>query len=310
MTATPFKAADAASYDDVSREFDSFSERYSAPLADRLVALAGVGPGERVLDVGTGTGVVALRAATGAGHEGIVLGIDLSDGMLRTARSKVQKAGVAGRLEFRHMDAEAMDLPDASQDVVLSLFALLHFPHPLAALGEMRRVLRSRGRLALGVGSPPPVLSLAALQRGLRRIPEALRRRRGLELTAPDSLEALVLRRLPATATPEVTDLARQGHQRPRSIPALVREAGFTCLRTCWEGREAVIETPEEFWELQHTSSTLARKRLASASPEQARGVREELLETARRVRERGGRLVYRYAALFVAAERPAIAGA
>jgi hypothetical protein len=67
-----------------------------------------------------------------------------------------------------------------------------------------------------------------------------------------------------------------------------------------------VLDTPEEFWELQHTYSTRARKRLATAAPELARSVREELLARAAEVRERGGRLVYRYAALFVVADQPA----
>ena len=306
MKGAAFKARDAASYDDVSEDFDRFSERFSAPLADRLLALGEVGPGQRVLDVGTGTGIVALRAATASGPAGRVVGIDLSEGMLETARRKARVAGIGDRLEFRRADAEAIDLPDSSQDVVLSLFALLHFPDPAAALREIRRVLRPGGRLALGVGSPPPLFSRAGLQRGLRRIGELLRERRGLEAAAPRALEALVRARLPATASDEVTPLEGGGHRKPRLVHALVREAGFVRIRTCWEGHEAGLDTPEEFWELQRTYSTPARKRLAAAPPDLARSVREELLARAARVRERGGRLVYRHAALFVAAERPA----
>jgi SAM-dependent methyltransferase len=203
-------------------------------------------------------------------------------------------------------DAEAMDLPESSQDAVLSLFALLHFPDPRAALWEMLRVLRPGGRLALGVGSPPPAVSLAGVRRATQRIRELLRERQGLELAAPQALETLVRERLPATASEEVARLARQGHLKPRLVPALVREAGFVRVRTSWQGHEALLDTPEEFWELQRTYSTLARKRLASAPPEEGLRLRDEFLARAARVRERGGRLVYRYAALFVVAERPA----
>lgn len=305
MTNAPFKTADARSYDDVGLAFDRFSERFSAPLAERLVTLAGIRPGERVLDVGAGTGVVALRAARTAGPTGVVVGIDLSDGMLETARQKAQAAGLQDRLEFRKGDAEATDLPSASQDAALSLFALLHFPDPRAALSEMFRLLRPGGRLALGVGSPPPVGSVAGARRAIQRTFEWLRARRGLELNAPQALEAFVVERLPAVATTETTHLAGQGHMKPRLVPALVREAGFVRVQVSWQGHEAVLDSPEEFWELQRTYSTLARKRLASAPPEEVLRLRAEFVARATRVRERGGRLAYRYAALFVVAERP-----
>jgi SAM-dependent methyltransferase len=309
LSGAAFKAADAASYDDVGEAFDRFAERFTGPLAERLVSLAGVRPGERVLDMGTGTGIVALRAAAAAGPAGRVLGIDLSPGMLEKAREKARTLGLCDRLEFRRADAEALDLPDCSRDVVLSLFALLHFPDPAAALRQMRRVLRPGGRLALGVGSPPPLFSRAGLRRGLRRIGERLRERRGLEVAAPQALEALVRARLPEAASDEVTPLEEQGHRKPRLVPALVREAGFVRVRTAWEGREAALDSPEEFFELQSTFSTRARKRLAAAPPDAARGVREELLAGASRVLSRGGRLAYRHAALFVVAERPAAGG-
>jgi ubiquinone/menaquinone biosynthesis C-methylase UbiE len=297
-TSPSFKARDAASYDPVAETFDRLSRRFSAPLARRMVSLAALREGDRVLDVGTGTGIVALEAVARVLPGGSVLGIDLSEGMLETARTRA----VAGA-EFRRMDAEALDLEDGSFDVVLSLFALLHFPDPLRALREMHRVLRPGGRLVIAVGSGPPLVSLDGFRAGLRRVAGIGRKLLGRELTAPGFLDHIVETQFPERERHEMTHLA-QGHGKTHSVPALVREAGFLSVRTSWEGYRPVVETPEEFWEVQHTYSSLARKRLADATPEMVSRVREKFLEASRRVLARGGRLRYPYAAFFVAARR------
>src|SRR5205814_2473708 len=105
-----FKARDAASYDDRAEDFDRFTEKLTRPLAERLIALAALSPGERVLDVGTGTGVVGLTAAREVGAGGAVLGIDLSAGMLGFAAAKAARSGLTPPFEARRMDAEALDL--------------------------------------------------------------------------------------------------------------------------------------------------------------------------------------------------------
>jgi SAM-dependent methyltransferase len=266
-----------------------------------------VGAGDAVLDVGTGTGIVALQAAVRAGAPGRVLGIDLSEGMLAAAGASARAAGVETSATFRRMDAENLDIEAATFDVVLSLFALLHFPDPLRALGEMRRVLRPGGRLVVAIGSGPPLFTRAGLARAAQRLPEAVRRRRGRELGAPAFLDALVEKHCPEPQRVEETELARHGHGAVRSVPALVRQAGFDALSTSWEGHRAVLDGPQEFWDVQQTYSSFARKRLAGASAERVQRVREEFQETCGRVLARGGSLVYRYGALFVAARRPGV---
>lgn len=301
-----FKRLDAASYDPVSEAFDRLSERFSAPLADGLVQRAGLTPGQRVLDVGTGSGLVARRAAQGVDPGGFVLGIDLSEGMLALARAR---SDPAMPVEFRQMDAEALDLPKASFDVVLSLFALLHFPDPVRALREIHGVLRPSGHLVLGVGSPPPLFSVAALGRVLGRVAEGLRAWRGLEWVAPAALDRLVAERLPAGPLAEVTELEHHDAMKPTRVPALVRAAGFARVRVEWVGMCAEVDSPEQFWELQSTYSSRARKRLAAAPSDLVRGIREDFLVRAGKVRAKGGRLIYRSAALYVIAERPGSAG-
>ncbi|HEV8722547.1 MAG TPA: methyltransferase domain-containing protein [Candidatus Binatia bacterium] len=300
-----FKARDAASYDSVTAEFERFTDLLSTPLAARMLALAELAPAQRVLDVGTGTGVVALQTAAKIGVNGKILGIDLSDGMLAAARVKAARAGFAERVEFRQMDAEALAIEDRSFDRVLSLFALLHFPNPPVALREMFRVLRPGGKLVVAVGSGPPWISLRGLAHRARRLSELLLEFQGKRLFAPAFLNSLVEHHIPANGEPEETALARASHNRTCSVPLLVRSAGFTNVRTFWQGHQALVKTPEEFWDVQRTFSSIGRKRLSNATPEKVEAIRQEFLSTCRKVQSRGGSLVYPLAAFYVVAHHP-----
>jgi ubiquinone/menaquinone biosynthesis C-methylase UbiE len=135
-------------------------ERYfvptiGAPLAKDLIAIAALRPGERVLDVACGTGVVARLASQGVGAAGTVAGLDVNPGMLAVA-SSIAPPGMA--IEWHEASAEAMPLPDASFDVVLCQMGLQFVPDKHAALREMRRVLALGGRLILNVPGPTPHL--------------------------------------------------------------------------------------------------------------------------------------------------------
>jgi ubiquinone/menaquinone biosynthesis C-methylase UbiE len=103
---------------------------------------------DRVLDIATGTGIVAIEAVKKVGNDGKVVGIDLSTGPLAIAK---RTAGNISNLQFLEMDAEDLKFPDGSFDVVLSEFALMFFPDSQKALREMKRVLVKNGRIAVSV---------------------------------------------------------------------------------------------------------------------------------------------------------------
>jgi ubiquinone/menaquinone biosynthesis C-methylase UbiE len=132
-----------------------FVPAIGAPLATDLVRPATLRPGERVLDVACGTGVVTRLASQQVGTTGTVAGLDIDPDMLAVARSATPP-GMP--IEWHEASAEAMPLPDASFDVVLCQMGLQFMPDKNAALREMRRVLVRGGRLILNAPGPTPRL--------------------------------------------------------------------------------------------------------------------------------------------------------
>ena len=133
-------------------------ERYfvptiGAPLAADLVEAAALRPGDRVLDVACGTGVVTRLAAQRVGGEGSVAGLDINPGMLAVARAATP---ADMDIDWYETGVEAMPLPDDAFDVVLCQMGLQFVPDKLQALREIRRVLRPRGRVVLNLPGPTP----------------------------------------------------------------------------------------------------------------------------------------------------------
>lgn len=130
------------------------------PVSARVVEQAGIGPGDRVLDIACGTGNAALKAAK-LGAD--VVGVDLAERLVLVARQRAQAAGLTAR--FVPADAQQLPLEDAAIDVALSVFGLIFAPDQGRAAAELVRVLAPGGRGIVTAWVPDG--ALAAVNRAM-----------------------------------------------------------------------------------------------------------------------------------------------
>lgn len=128
-------------YEQTARELE--------PVAEHLVSLAGLQPGERVLDLATGTGNAALLAASSGA---VVTGLDAAARLIDVARERAERERLDA--SFVVGNVEALPFESAAFDVALSVFGLIFAGDPDRAFGEMMRVLRADGRALLSVWVP------------------------------------------------------------------------------------------------------------------------------------------------------------
>lgn len=128
-------------------------------VAAHAVGLLGGCHAPRVLDVGTGSGPAALAAARAGAR---VTGLDLEEGLLRTARERARRAGLDGMARFVVGDARVLPFPDGAFDAVLSTFGVMFAPDPARTAAELVRVCRPGGLFAVASWTPDGVLGRIA----------------------------------------------------------------------------------------------------------------------------------------------------
>lgn len=168
------------------RKWWAVFERSAQHVSDRLVELAAIGPGARVLDVATGNGEPAVTAARRVGPSGRVIATDQSGGMLAIARERASALGVAN-IEFRESDAESLTIEDRGFDAVVCRWGLMFMPDIGRALRGLYDRLVPGGRLATAVWSTADKVPMITIANDL------VRKLAGLPPPAPGALEPLRL---------------------------------------------------------------------------------------------------------------------
>jgi len=244
---------------DAAELYERYVTRYIlGPWAPLLVEVANVAPGERVLDVACGTGVVARAAAERVGRTGRVVGVDLNPGMIRVARMLTAPDGV--QMEWFERSALDLKLEDASFDVVLCQQGLQFFPDKAAALKEMRRVLARGGRLTLSVWNNLGLYNSA--------VGEALGR--FISNDVADRFNA-------SRKTPDAKELVR-----------LTAEAGFSAVEVNVSRIDVHLPRLDQFV-LDHLAATPVAPALAAASAEMRKNIGESAMAQLARYADSDG---------------------
>jgi len=137
-------------WDRAAAVYERLWQAQLAPAHHLMLEMADVQPGDHVLDVACGTGLVTLSVAAAVGAAGTVVGTDIAGEMVDEA-ARAAAARCLGNVRFQRADAEVLPFPHASFDLALCGLGLMYVPDPVQALREMRRVLRPHGRVAVTV---------------------------------------------------------------------------------------------------------------------------------------------------------------
>jgi ubiquinone/menaquinone biosynthesis C-methylase UbiE len=137
-------------WDKAAEYYEGYWREQLAPAQTALLEMARLKPGDRVLDIACGTGLVTFPAADAVGPGGAVLATDLSQSMVTLVEQSAASRNLP-HVSARRMDAETLDADDASFDVALCALGLMYVPDPVAAAKEMARVLKPGGRAVAAV---------------------------------------------------------------------------------------------------------------------------------------------------------------
>lgn len=206
--------------EEIWRRYDAVESRLTSPLSERMLDLCGLQRGMRVLDLATGRGEPALRAASRVGSQGSVLGVDLSGAMLTMAREAADRNGLTN-LDLRVGNAELLDdIPRNHFHATTVRWGLMYMKAPIAALSAARPALVSGGVLVAALWAEPERASFFTLP---RRLLERYRPLPALDPEGPGMFRYADLERV-------VRDFNRAGftldHVEDMEVPVFEAETG------------------------------------------------------------------------------------
>ena len=240
--APSLKADVCQAFTAAAARYDTSGAQFFRPVGARLVQLAGLLPGEQVLDIGCGAGAVLIPAARAAGPQGHVTGIDLSPAMAARCAREAAHRNLAN-VTVQVADAEDPPFPPASFDAVLASLVLYLLPAPQAALSRWRDLLRPGGQAGFTWGMRPDPRWKPVFDAAGRYAPPGL------------GLEAMTGRLGPAA-----------------EVEAMLTRCGYTTITTAGESIEVTYDSPEQWWEASwHELPRLAWQHIPAGQREAAR---------------------------------------
>lgn len=213
-------------FDRAATTFGQVGPRYFSYFGRRLVELAQIPSGAKVLDVATGRGALLFPAAKSAGLHGQVTGIDISENMVQETIKELADLELAANVVVRQMDAEYLQFPDESFDFVLCGFAIFFFPQLDRALAEFRRVLKPQGHIC--------VTTWAKSDERWKWFDEIVDRYLPPENEPPPITDAAAVLQ-PVFDTPE-------------GLQSILDKAGFANIQILPESADFVYTSAEEYW--------------------------------------------------------------
>ena len=274
-----FKRDQRSSWDAASAGWEkwwSVFEKAAQTVSDRLVAMAKVKPGDRVLDIATGTGEPAITAARAVGPKGQVIGIDQSAGMVAAARRRASTLTLHN-VEYREGDAESLRIDERGFDAVLCRWGLMFVPDLNAAVRGIGEVLKPGGWLATAVWATAdkvPMISTAG---------QRIRELAGLPPPPP--------------GTPNPLSLADT-----KIVERALAAAGFRDYRVEPVMVNFEFDSAEAFLQCRRDISYDFGRLLDSSSPDLRRKLEEAVITEARRFVGPGGRMRCANESLLIAA--------
>lgn len=251
------------------RKYDGIESHLTARVSDRMLDLAGIGPGMRVLDLATGPGEPALRAARRVAPGGLVVGLELDDGVLAIAREKASRNALSN-LDLRSADATVLiDDLSGSFHAVTARWGLMYMSAPVSALVNAHRALLPQGVLVAALWAEPDRVPYYTLP---RRLLERYRALPGIDFEAPGPFRYANLESI-------ISDLAATGFsvEHVEEMEVTVFEADTDAEMVDWVRAvgltrllDGLPEADQRAWELDLTGEL---RRIAERGPLRLGGV-------------------------------------
>ncbi|HEY1871780.1 MAG TPA: methyltransferase domain-containing protein, partial [Chitinophagaceae bacterium] len=137
-------------WDKAAAYYENFWQQQLKPAQDKLLEMANLQPGEKLIDIACGTGLVSFPAAEKIGDNGLLLATDISDSMIKICKELAKEKNYHN-MQFERMDGEELNVPAEKFDVALCALGLMYMPDPVKALEEMHRILKPGGRSVAAV---------------------------------------------------------------------------------------------------------------------------------------------------------------